>query len=160
MQPLPFESGLMYILNLKTIVLSVSSMFHLAAIIVFHPQLRGIQSLPPPTTVKFNLFPPVKVPILPWDLNLVLNELRKTPFVTRGNCSLLHLSLKTLFLLPITSARRARSLGADPLYTLFYLNKVTLHPHDQFLLKISSECHMNQEIHQLLFYPKRLVLLP
>lgn len=70
-----------------------------------------------------------------------------------GNSSLLHLSFKTSFLIPITLARRVGKLGTlmvDSLYLVF-CHKVTLHPHPYFLPKVSSEFHINQDIHLLCF---------
>ena len=58
------------------------------------------------------------------------------------------LSLKTSFLVAITSAKRASELAAlrsDPPFIQFYLDKVTLF-FDVSLPKIVSEFHLNKPI--------------
>lgn len=46
------------------------------------------------------------------------------------------------------------ALMADPPFTTLYKDKVTLCPHSHFLPRVSSEYHINQEIHLLVFYRK------
>lgn len=117
----------------------------------FSPSHKRVLSLCPSTTVRyikspFNLFPPIKEPTLPWDITLILNALRKSPFKPMGSCFLLHMSIKTFFLIAITLSWGLGELGAlrvDPLYVVVYQNKMTLSIRP-FLLKVSSEFHINQ----------------
>lgn len=69
------------------------------------------------------------------------------PFEPLASCSLLHLSFKVTFLMAITSARRTGELGplkADPPYTIFHEDKVSLHLHPKFISKVPSEFYLNE----------------
>ncbi|CAJ0948491.1 unnamed protein product [Ranitomeya imitator] len=48
----------------------------------------------------------------PWDLNLVLNTLCKTPYLLSEDMNIANLSFKTAFLIAITSAKRLREMQA------------------------------------------------
>ena len=51
--------------------------------------------------------------VLPlWDLDIILEELSKPPYVPLGEASLKHLTLKTVFLLAMASARGRSELQA------------------------------------------------
>lgn len=59
-----------------------------------------------------------------------------------------------VFLVVITSACGIGEIGAvmaDPPFTVFFKDKVLLHPHTKFLPKVSYELHINKIIH---FPPK------
>lgn len=58
------------------------------------------------------LYPQGQDPGFPWDLNMVLTELVGPPLEPLATCSLLHLSMKTDFLITSTSARRLGELQA------------------------------------------------
>lgn len=71
-------------------------------------------------------------------------------------CSLLHLSVKVVFVVAIISSRRAgelRVLVLELPYTGFHKSKVYFCPHPKFL-KVVSNCHINQSIYFLTFFPK------
>ena len=60
--------------------------------------------------------------LLQWDLGIVLEALSKTPFEPLREAFLKHLTLKTVFLLAMASARRRNELQAlvfDPQYIQF-----------------------------------------
>lgn len=102
------------------------------------------------------LYPQVRDPVPPWDLNLVLSKLTVPPFKPLASCSLLLLSWKVSFLIAITSAQRVseiRALMSEPPYTMFYKDKVQVRPHTAFLLKV-SQFHNNQDIFLQVFPPK------
>ncbi|XP_069596830.1 uncharacterized protein [Ranitomeya imitator] len=86
---------------------------------------------------------------MPWDLNLVLSALTKEPFEPLHSASLKLLSLKTAFLVAITSARRVGDIQAlsrlSP-YTEFLQDRVVLRPDPAYLPKVASEFHRSQEI--------------
>lgn len=78
-------------------------------------------------------------------------------FEPRATCSLFRLSMKVIFLVAITSARRVGELQAlvsKPPYTIFFRDKVFFWPHPKFLSKVVSEFHMNQAIYLLTFFSK------
>lgn len=91
-----------------------------------------------------------------WDLSLVLKGLTRPHFKSMATCSLIYLSMKMAFLVAITLARRKgeiAALMAHPSYTVFFPHKVTLSPHPKFILKVTSQFHMNQLIHLPIFCP-------
>lgn len=144
-----------YILDLKKTGLSLSSVkVHLAAITAFHRKIEGYSIFAHPTTKRFlksmsNLFPQIRHPTSAWDLNLVLKSLTKPPFKPMVTCSLMHLSMKTAFLVAITLAQRIARIGAlmvHPPFTIFLKDKVTLRPHPKFFPKVALTFHINQLI--------------
>lgn len=67
------------------------------------------------------------------------------------------LSMKTAFLVAITSGRRVLKLQAlldDMPYAVFYKDKVSVRPHLKFMSKVVSAFHLNQSIQLLVFFPK------
>lgn len=90
-------------------------------------------------------------------ISLVLSTLTRPPSIPLMTCSMSHLSMKVAFLVAITSAGRVSELGAlmaDPLYTVFHREKVSLWFHPKFLPKVTSEFHVNQSIHLPVLFPK------
>ena len=88
-----------------------------------------------------------------WCLSLVLHCLSRPPFESLANTSEYLLSLKMLFLVAITSARRASELAAfriDPPFLQFHPDKVTLFPDVSFL---SSTFYLSQPIILSTFFP-------
>lgn len=82
-------------------------------------------------------------------LRLVLQRLTCSPFEPMATTSEWLLSLKTIFLVAITSARRAgelTALRADLPYIQFHPHKVILYPDISFLPKVVTDFHMNQPI--------------
>ena len=93
--------------------------------------------------------PPVRRPLPQWSLQVVLHSLVHPPFEPMATCDLKFLSLKTLFLVAITSACRASELAAlraDPPYLQFFKDKVILYPDVSFLPKVVSDFHVNQPL--------------
>ncbi|XP_078240665.1 uncharacterized protein LOC144586384 [Pogona vitticeps] len=154
--PVSLRTLLIYLRHLFDLGLSVSTLKVYAAAIIAH-QPFGSHSARLFTHPSFKTFlkglmnarPPVRAPIPQWSLTLVLNALMKHPFEPMSSCDLKFLSLKTLFLVAITSARRASELAAlrsDSPYLQFYKDKVVLFPDVSFLPKVVSEFHLNQPI--------------
>lgn len=85
----------------------------------------------------------------PWDLSLVLNALTKSPFEPLEDIPIKLLTLKTVFLVAITSARRVGELSAlvsNPPYTRILDDRVVLRTDPAFLPKVVSPFHRNQEV--------------
>ncbi len=80
---------------------------------------------------------------------MVLAGLKKAPFEPLADASLKHLTLKTAFLVAITSARRVseiHSLRADHGYLTMNVNEVVLFPGLEFVPKVDSAFHSNQPL--------------
>ena len=82
---------------------------------------------------------------------LVLEALKHPPFEPLGNVDLKWLSLKTAFLLAITSARRIGELHALSVHRDCCTfspegSKVVLRPNPAFLPKVLSDFHLSQSI--------------
>lgn len=96
-----------------------------------------------------HVVPPVRPPLPPWDLNLVLSPLQKPLFENIREIPLLTLSQKVVFLVAITSARRVSELVAlfckSP-YLIIHRDKVVLRPQPSFLPKVVSAFHLNEDI--------------
>lgn len=97
------------------------------------------------------LNPPAQVMHTQWDLQMVLNSLRSAPYEPLEQADIKSLSMKTAFLLAITSTRRVGELHAlsmspqclrwGPEY-----NQVTLWPNPVFQPKVLSDRFVNQTI--------------
>ncbi|XP_073467253.1 uncharacterized protein [Aquarana catesbeiana] len=93
---------------------------------------------------------PVPVKHFPnWDLSVVLQALAKEPFEPLQAISLKNLTLKTIFLVAITSARRISELHAlsvkEPFLSVFP-DRVVLKVDPGFLPKVASFSNRSQEI--------------
>ncbi|XP_077141699.1 uncharacterized protein LOC143805858 isoform X1 [Ranitomeya variabilis] len=99
---------------------------------------------------------PVHIPrVAPWDLNLVLDSLTESPFEPIDTASLKHLSLKTAFLVALTSARRVsdiQALSIDQPYLLTFHDRLILKPDPLYLPKVAGKFHRSQEIHLPTFF--------
>ncbi|XP_053100185.1 uncharacterized protein LOC128322613 [Hemicordylus capensis] len=145
---------LLYLTSLKKSGLAnVSIRVHMAAIsarhsgwddkIVFtHPRckdfLKGIN----------NLYPPVRPPTLKWSLSLVLAALTESPFEPLAKATVKLTTLKTLFLVAITTAKCVSGLKALPYdpYTKFYPDRVVMRLDPDFRPKILTDSHLNADI--------------
>jgi len=110
--------------------------------------LRGALRLRPPTATRAPT----------WDLPLVLEALSSPPFEPLGQGGLKWLSMKTAFLLAITSAKRVGELHALSVSdTCLRWNSdgsgVTLWPNIAFLPKVLPYNHLNQPIQLARFDP-------
>lgn len=103
-----------------------------------------------------SLTPPVAPNKSCWDLPMVLRCLTRHPFEPAATCDLRLLSLKTLFLVAITSARcvsKLAALDSRPEFLSFLPNAVRLHTNYEFLPKVVSTFHLQADILLPDFYP-------
>ncbi|XP_078242543.1 uncharacterized protein LOC144587068 [Pogona vitticeps] len=154
--PVSLSTLLLYLRHLFDLGLTKSTLkVYTSAIVTFQP--KGSQSsrwFSHPTVKAFfrglsNMRPPVRRPLPQWSLQTVLHSLVRPPFEPMATCDLKFLSLKTLFLVAITSARRASELAAlraDSPYLQFFKDKVVLYPDVSFLPKVVSDFHVNQPL--------------
>lgn len=151
-----------YILSLKDAGLALASLkVHRSAITSFHQPVEGWSIFAHPITRRFikglsNLFPPRSVPPPSWNLELVLDTLTRAPFEPLATCPQ-SMTLKVVFLLAITSARRVSELAALLVvlpYTIFNRDNIILHSHPSFIAKVCSDFHVNEPIVLPSFYPK------
>lgn len=87
----------------------------------------------------------------PWDLDLVLEAVSSPPFEPLTHTSLKWLSLKTAFLLAITSAKRISELHALSTHSDCCTfspdgSAVVLRPNPAFLPKVLSDFHLSQSV--------------
>ena len=113
------QTLLLYLRHLFDLGLTLSTLkVYIAAIVSFQPRDSESSSLFSNSTLKaflkglVNIHPPVRTPIPQWSLTLVLQALMKPPFESMASCDVTFLSLKTLFLVAVMSARRASELAA------------------------------------------------
>lgn len=93
--------------------------------------------------------PSVRIRVPPWNLSLVLEALTKPPFEPIEDISIKFLSLKTAFLVAITTARRIGEISAlviSPPYTTILDDRIILRPDPAFVPKVVSAFHRDQEI--------------
>ncbi|XP_042317564.1 uncharacterized protein LOC121927762 [Sceloporus undulatus] len=96
-----------------------------------------------------NLYPQTSLPTPAWSLETVLGALQSKPFEPLATTDIRLLTWKTVFLVAITSARRAGELCAlrrDQPFLRFHLDKVVLRTDITFLPKVVSAFHMCQDI--------------
>ena len=92
----------------------------------------------------------------PWTLSVVLKALLEKPFEPLATMDLRILTLKTVFLVAITTARRSSELSAlrmDPPFLNFHKDKVVLRTDPTFLPKVSLAFHVNEDIILPSFFP-------
>ncbi len=127
---------------------------HRSAISKYHLGLDGQKVGEHPQISKFmkgafNVNPPKKVLLPCWDLQLVLEVLKKPPFAPLSSLSVKMLTLKTVFLLAITSARRCselQALGRQSPFLRFEKYGVRFRTVFGFLSKTTSVSHSGEEI--------------
>uniref|UniRef100_A0A803JAC4 Tyr recombinase domain-containing protein n=1 Tax=Xenopus tropicalis TaxID=8364 RepID=A0A803JAC4_XENTR len=93
--------------------------------------------------------PPIRDPTPSWDLNLVLAHLQHKPFEPLESTNLKDLTLKTVFLMAIASARRVSELAALSSkfpWLKFHQDKAVLRTNPSFIPKMATTFHLNQEI--------------
>lgn len=101
--------------------------------------LRGVSLVSPP---QIHRFPS-------WRLNLVLRALCNPPFESMATCQMKVLTLKTLFLIALVSARRVSELRALSVHRelcIFREDSVVLRPDPAFIPKVNSIFHRSQDI--------------
>lgn len=90
-------------------------------------------------------FPSHTVPILKWNLDLVLAWLIQPPFEPFHKASLENLSLKTALLVAITSLRivsELQALTVEEPYLPIFEDKVTMRTHPRFQSKVVPPFHI------------------
>lgn len=127
-----------------------------AAISASHVRVEGRTIGSHPLVARFlkgslRLRPPQRNRVPPWDLLLVLRALCRAPFEPLQTTELSLLSMKTAFLLAITSARRVGelytlSVGGDCLQWHPGGSGVTLWPNPSFLPKTLSSTFTNEPL--------------
>ena len=151
-----------FLLDLVDKGLKVSSVkVYLAAISARHNKVEGQSVFSHSTAKRFmkglaNTNPPVAQPCPAWSLSVVLHSLSARPFEPMATVDLRLLTWKVVFLVAITSARRASELAAlriDEPYLTFHKDKVVLRPDVAFLPKVVSDFHVNQDIVLPTFFP-------
>ncbi len=121
---------------------------HVAALSAYHSPLDGNTVGKHPLVIRFlrgalRMRPPVRSRVPTWDLAVVLGALCKPPFEPIEEISDRHLSLKTTFLLAITSLKRVgdlQALSVAPSYLDFApgLAKVFLYPRAGYTPKVPT----------------------
>ena len=125
-----------------------------SAISKFHNLIEGIAVGQHPRVTKFmrGAFlknPPSRTLIPTWDVNIVLNFLRKSPFEPLQMASLQSLTLKTVFLVALASARRCselQALGRSSPHIQFNSKGVSLCTVLGFLPKTANPKHIGENI--------------
>ncbi|KAI2655962.1 hypothetical protein H4Q32_012758 [Labeo rohita] len=120
---------------------------YLAAISAYHAPLGGM-SVGNPLVVHFlhgalRLRPPVRPRVPSWDLDVVLEALCRPPFEPIEESSDHHLSIKTVFLLALTSLKRVgdlQALSVAPSHLDFAsgMAKAFLYPRSGYVPKVPS----------------------
>nr|XP_020638367.1 uncharacterized protein LOC110073471 [Pogona vitticeps] len=161
--PVSLQALLLYLKHLFDLGLTLSTLkVYISAIVSFQPRDSESSRLFSHPTLKaflkglINIRPPTRPPVPQWSLTLVLQSLMKHPFEPMASCNAKFLSLKTLFLVVVTSARRASELAAlrsDSPYLQFYKDKVTLFPDVSVLPKVVTDFHLNQPISLPTLFP-------
>ena len=131
-----------------------------AAISAFHNNVDGVpisKSLAISRYIKgVKLLNPQKLSLAPpWCLGSVLTILAKSPFEPMANCDLKLLTMKTVFLLAVCSARRVselQALSCSPPFTIVHGGKASLRTVSEFLPKCASDWHRRQSIELPSFY--------
>ena len=91
-----------------------------------------------------------------WDLSLVLSYLAEDPFEPVERAGLLHWTLKTTFLLAVTSAARVgelQALDSNPNLCVISGDKASLRLNPAFMPKSCNVAYINRSISLQAFYP-------
>ncbi len=100
--------------------------------------------------------PPRRSLVPKWDLSVVLAALIEKPFEPLRQATPRHLTLKVLFLLAATSARRVSEIHAlcvDPPFLIQNPRSFRLAPNPAFLPKTSTEVAFSSDLEITAFYP-------
>lgn len=95
------------------------------------------------------LLPTRRSIVPPWDLSLVLNALTREPFEPLQDISMRCLTLKAVFLVAVTTARRVGEISAlvhNHPYTQILDDRIILRTDPAFLPKVVSAFHRNEEV--------------
>ena len=89
--------------------------------------------------------PAPRILVPSWNLEVVLSALKKPPYYPLNQCSLKHLTWRTVFLVALTSARRASEIHAINEDSLVWgSTSVTAFVNIDFLPKVATQWHCNQ----------------
>ena len=97
----------------------------------------------------FHKYPPSRVVIPAWDLDIVLEGLQRESFAPLQDSALRHCTLKTVFLVAITSAKRCSEIqvmGRADTYLRFEAGGVRVRHVSGFLPKTATPFHLGQDI--------------
>uniref|UniRef100_A0A2D4I5A5 Uncharacterized protein n=1 Tax=Micrurus lemniscatus lemniscatus TaxID=129467 RepID=A0A2D4I5A5_MICLE len=131
------------------VVTLLSVLFRESYSSIFHHLCRFLKGVS-------NLRPRVIHRYLTWDLPKVLQALTEQPFEPLNSVSLQFLTLKVVFLVAITSARRVLELAAllvQQDLCIFHENRVVLRRDPMFVPKVNSWFHCAQDIVLPVFCP-------
>ncbi|XP_069582064.1 uncharacterized protein [Ranitomeya imitator] len=99
---------------------------------------------------------PVQIPQMPpWDINLVLEALTGHPFEPLDLAHIKYISLKTVLLVALVSARRVgdiQALSVDPPFMSIFPDRIVLKTDPSYLPKMCTKFHRSQEILLPSFY--------
>ena len=131
-----------------------SLMVYRSAIARFHRGLNGKPVSHNVTLSKFmrgifNMNPPKKSLLPTWNLNVVLTMLQKAPYEPLSEASLRAITLKCVFLVAITTAKRCseiQALGRDPEYLRLEKRGYRLRTVQGFLSKTAVPGHLGKDI--------------
>ncbi|XP_062830694.1 paraspeckle component 1 isoform X1 [Anolis carolinensis] len=151
----PTSVLLEYLASLAAAGLSLSSIrCYLAAITAYRRRHGHSSCFQDPVVQLFlqgfkNINPPHAPPPPAWHLDLVLSALMKPPFEPMATVDLSYVTWKTVFLVAVTSGRRASELCAlrsDEPYIRFHPDKIVMRLDLSFLPKRASFFHISQDI--------------
>jgi hypothetical protein len=134
----------------------------LASINAFHPGFKPYNSLWVVPIIKefkqgaFKKFPVIRNPVPTWDLPFVLDALMRYPYEPLEKASLENLTLKTAFLVAVTSGRRISEIHAVDTrkdWLVITKRKAILRTNPLFRPKIASEKNINAKIVLKAFFP-------
>lgn len=136
---------------------------YLAAISACHVGFEGVSVGRHPLICRFmkgvkRLRPVSKCLVPSWDLAMVLNALTRAPFEPLENVHIKLLSLKTILLLALVSAKRVGELHALSVHRTCLVfgpddSKVTLLPNPAFVPKVSDSAYNCSALELCAFYP-------
>ena len=127
---------------------------HRSSISRYHPGIDGMKVGQHPLISQFirgvfNVRPPKRQLIPSWDLLEVLEVLRNPPFAPTSSLNLKNLTLKTIFLVAITSARRVseiQALGRFSPFLRFEAQNVVLNTIPGFLSKTANPSNLGSDL--------------
>ena len=134
---------------------------YLSAFTAFRGSIQGYTFHQHPDIATFlkgvlRLRPPVRSPVPCWDLDLVLNFLSSHIFEPPDSATLDLWTLKTVFLVAITSVARVSELQAidiRPELSRIRRNSVSLRANPSFLPKVLNAQYVNRQINIQAFHP-------
>ena len=158
----PIRKVINYLQHLLSVPIKVATILtHISALSVCCDPIEGASIGNHPmvkTWVKGSkaLNPRIRTLMPAWSLPVILSALREQPYEPMAKADLKHLTLKTTFLLAITSARRISELQALCMAEPFLIinpASAFLRVNNAFLPKVPSDLALNADIELQAFYP-------